>query len=151
MTTVPHITAAEFKIMKVIWRLQEATVRLVKDELDRTGEEPLAYTTIMTMMNQLGAKGALAVDKTRQPFLYRPGLRREQVIAQRVSQFIQQVFDGQAGELVLRLVEDSELSPDDLKRIEAKIEAREQSDGDNLSKFKRVPRASGDDRGETMR
>lgn len=123
--SIPHITAGEFRILKVLWSLGSATVRDVKDSLAQGNDDELAYTTVMTMMNQLAAKGALAVDKTRQPFVYEPALRREQVVGQRISQFLHQVFDGQAGELVLRLVEESDISPEDLKRIEAKIEARE--------------------------
>lgn len=122
---VPHVTAAELRILKVLWRIGSGTVRTVKEELERDGGDPQAYTTVMTLMNQLAAKGGLHVEKDRQPYLYRPALRRESVLAERVRQFISTVFDGQAGELVLSLVEEAELSPDDLKRIEAKIEARE--------------------------
>ncbi|TWT39948.1 Penicillinase repressor [Phycisphaerae bacterium RAS1] len=123
----PHITEAELRIMKVLWRLGESNVRDVKDALVEPGEEPPAYTTVMTMMNQLAAKGALGVDKSRQPFLYRPAVRREQILGQRLKQFLNSVFDGQAGELVLRLVEEASISPEDLKRIEARIDAIEKA------------------------
>ncbi|MFN0136401.1 MAG: BlaI/MecI/CopY family transcriptional regulator [Phycisphaerae bacterium] len=124
---VPHITAAELRILKVLWRIGDGTVRTVKDELEREGGEPLAYTTVMTMMNQLGAKGGLDVDKDRQPFIYRAAVKRDQVLRDRIQQFLSNVFDGQASELVLQLVEEAELSKDDLKRIEAKIADRERS------------------------
>lgn len=124
----PHITAAELRIMKVLWDSGSGTVREVKEALAAGGEDNPAYTTVMTLMNQLGTKGALHVDKARQPFVYRPAVRREQVLNHRLRQFLQQVFDGQAGELVLRLVEDAELSPEELKRIEARIEEREAQD-----------------------
>ena len=68
---------------------------------------------------------ALDVDRSRQPFIYHPAIRRDQVLGHRLKQFLQTVFDGQAGELVLRLVEEAELSPEEWKRIEDKIEARE--------------------------
>jgi predicted transcriptional regulator len=122
---MPHVTAAELRILKVLWRIGAGTVRTVKDELERDGGDAQAYTTVMTLMNQLAAKGGLHVDRDRQPYVYKPALRREHVLAERVKQFISTVFDGQAGELVLRLVEEAELSPEELKRIEAKIEARE--------------------------
>lgn len=125
---VPHITAAELRILKVLWRIGDGSVRTVKDELEREGGEPLAYTTVMTMMNQLGAKGGLHVDKDRQPFIYRAAVKRDQVLRDRIQQFLSNVFDGQASELVLQLVEEAELSKDDLKRIEAKIADRERSD-----------------------
>lgn len=128
MASIPNITPAELRILKVLWRCESGTVRDVKDQLNGDGDDAPAYTTVMTLMNQLASKGVLSVDRERQPFVYRPAVRREQVLGQRLRQFIQQVYDGQAGELVLRLVEDAELSPDDLKRIEAKIEARERGE-----------------------
>jgi len=124
----PHITAAELRIMKILWDSGAGTVREVKEALAASGEDDPAYTTVMTLMNQLGTKGALDVDKSRQPFVYQPAVRREQVLSHRLRQFLQQVFDGQAGELVLRLVEEADLSPEELRRIEARIEQREAQD-----------------------
>src|SRR5262245_11805654 len=98
--TVPHITSAELNVLKVLWKSGAATVREVKDKLSASGEEAPAYTTVMTLMNQLAAKGALEVDRSRQPFVYQPVVRRELVLAQRLKQFVHNVFDGQAGELV---------------------------------------------------
>lgn len=123
--SIPHITEAEFRLMKVLWKLGAGTVRDVKNEIEKeVGENP-AYTTVMTLLNQLAEKGALKVDRTRQPYVYRPALRRESVLGERLTQFLQTVFDGQAGELVLRLAEQADLSSDDIKRIEAWIEHRE--------------------------
>lgn len=128
--STPHVTAAELRILKVLWRLGRGTVRDVKEALAAEGGEDPAYTTVMTLMNQLASKGALAVDKDRQPYVYVPAVGREAVLGDRLKQFLDTVFDGQAGELVLRLVEEAALSPDDIRRIEAKIEAREkQTDG----------------------
>lgn len=127
--STPHITAAELRVLKVLWRLKQATVRDVKEELERDGDgDPPAYTTVMTLLGQLAAKGAADVDRDRQPYVYRPALRREQVLSERLRQFLSTVFDGQASELVLRLVEEADLSPEDLKRIEAKIAERERSE-----------------------
>src|SRR5262245_58234131 len=122
----PNITAAELRILKVLWELKRAaTVREVRDRLVAEGPDQPAYTTVMTLMNQLAAKGALEVDKERQPFVYQPAVQREQVLGQRLKQFLHTVFDGQAGELVLRLVEEANLSADDLRRIESMIEDKE--------------------------
>lgn len=127
MPPTPHITPAELNVLKVLWDLGPATVAQVRDGLTERSGEALAYTTVMTLMNQLAAKGALEVDRARQPFVYRPAVRRERVIQQRIREFLQSVFDGQAGELVMRLVDDAELSPEDLKRLEERIAARERT------------------------
>jgi len=49
-------------------------------------------------------------------------------LGSRVTQFLQTVFDGQAEDLVVHLVEQTDLSPEDLRRIEAKIHRREQAE-----------------------
>ncbi len=121
---IPNITAAELRVLKALWKLGSAPVREVRSELEAAGEEP-AYTTVMTLMNQLAEKGVLDVDRDRQPYVYTPRLRREQVLRDRLRDFLSTVFDGQVGELVLGLVEEDELTAEELRRIEAKIEARE--------------------------
>jgi BlaI family transcriptional regulator, penicillinase repressor len=125
---LPHITEAELRIMKLIWQRGTGTVRQVLDALPATGEDRPAYTTVMTLMKQLADKGALAVDRERQPFVYKPAVRRDQVFRHRVSQFLHEVFDGQTVDLVLRLVEDEELSAEQLRQIEAKVRQREQAE-----------------------
>jgi predicted transcriptional regulator len=127
-TPTPHITAAELRIMKVLWELGSATVRQCLEALPPDGGEPPAYTTVMTMMAQLAEKGALAVDRTRQPYVYVPTVRRDQVLRHRLTQFLETVFDGQAEDLVLHLVEQADLSAEDLRRIEAKIQKHERSE-----------------------
>jgi len=126
--SLPHITSAELNVLKVLWKSGPATVRDVKDALAAEAAEPPAYTTVMTLMNQLAAKGALEVDRSRQPFIYKTAVRREQVLTQRLKQFVHSVFDGQAGELVLRLVDEAELSHDDFRKIEKRIEQRERDE-----------------------
>ena len=130
----PNITAAELRILKVLWQIEQGTVRDVLDGLHAEYEERPAYTTVMTLMNQLAAKDALDVDRTRQPFVYRPLAGREQVLGDRLKQFLNTVFDGQAGELVLRLVEEADLSPEDIRRIESRIESREAQSSDRTNK-----------------
>ncbi len=125
----PHITPAELDVMKVLWQLGSGTVQQVIDALPPSETKP-AYTTIMTMMKNLGEKGALEVDRGRQPFVYTPRVRREQVLRQRLESFVQTVFDGQAEDLVLHLVEESDLSPEDLRRIEDKIQKRAAREAD---------------------
>jgi len=129
-----NITAAELRILKILWQIGSGTVRDVKDQLAAESDEAPAYTTVMTLMNQLAAKSALHVDRGRQPFIYKPAVQRERVLTHRLRQFVENVFDGQAGELVLRLVEQAEISPEDLKRIEAKIDAKEKSPAKGKSK-----------------
>jgi BlaI family transcriptional regulator, penicillinase repressor len=116
----PDLTPAEFNVMKALWQLDHATVAEVRAELGRRGHE-LAYTTVMTLLGRLATKGAVLVDKAREPFVYQPAHRRESVLKDRLRDFVREVFDGQAGSVVLSLVDDESLSADDLKAIEQRI------------------------------
>lgn len=117
MARIPHLTSAEFEILKVLWRLGQGTVAEVRASQQRGGAVP-AYTTVMTLLGRLAAKGAVLVDRSREPFVYRSAHRRESVIGSRVRDFLRDVFDGKADSLVLHLVEDEALTLEDLRALE---------------------------------
>ena len=145
MTRPPDLTPAEFNIMKVLWSLERATVAEVRSVLNRqaarAGTE-LAYTTVMTLLGRLAAKGAVQVDRSKEPFVYRAAHRRESVIGSRVRTFLQDVFDGKADSLVLQLVEDEALSVEDLRAIERTISAAEASETSDASETSETSDAS---------
>lgn len=124
----PEMTPAEFELMKILWRLRSGTVAEVREELERASGTELAYTTVMTLLGRLAAKGALRVDKRRQPFVYQPTCRRESVLKHRLRDFLDTVFEGDADALVLQLVADDNLSVDELRRIERLIEDDEEGE-----------------------
>lgn len=106
--------------MKALWELGKGSVAEVRALLQERGNE-LAYTTVMTLLGRLAAKGAVLVDKAREPFVYRAAYRRESVLRERLRDFVRDVFDGQADSLVLRLVEDESLTREELRDIERRI------------------------------
>lgn len=128
MTRPPDLTTAELRVMKALWEVGDGTVAEVRSELARRGQE-LAYTTVMTLLGRLAGKGAVQVDKAKEPFVYRAAYRRESVLRDRLREFVREVFDGQADSLVLNLVEDESLSKAELKAIEKMIGDAERPKG----------------------
>jgi predicted transcriptional regulator len=63
--------------MDEVWRHEEVTVRQVLEALNR-GAKERAYTTIMTIMNRLEAKGALRRRRRGRSDVYRPVLSRQE-------------------------------------------------------------------------
>jgi predicted transcriptional regulator len=118
------MTPAELRVMKALWQLGHGSVAEVRAELGVRGQD-LAYTTVMTLLGRLATKGALVVDREREPFVYKPAHRRESVLRERLRAFVRDTFDGEASSLVLRLVEDEALSRQELREIEKKISAAE--------------------------
>jgi BlaI family penicillinase repressor len=116
----PTLTTQELAIMKVIWRRDTATVRDVYEDLRSTRH--IAYTTVMTMMNILEAKGYLKKEKEGRAFHYRPSRPARMVIASMVREFVNRVFDGAARPLLVHLVKDGRLDEDERRELRRLIE-----------------------------
>jgi predicted transcriptional regulator len=104
----PTLTPQELAIMKIVWRRGTATVREVYEDLRESRR--VAYTTVMTMMNILAAKGQLKKEKHDRAFLYRPSRPERVVLTSMVREFVDRVFDGAARPLLLHLARDRHLS-----------------------------------------
>lgn len=111
----------EFQMLKVLWSLKGATVAQVRQRYNELNRTSLAYTTVMTLLGRLAAKGAVKVDKEREPYLYSATSRRQTVLRDRLRNFVKSVFDGNADELVLHLVESEKLSADAVERLRGAI------------------------------
>jgi len=66
----------ETVVMDRLWKRRRATVRDVVDDLSKT--RSLAYTTVMTIMTRLHAKGLLVRDREGKTFVYRPAFTRDE-------------------------------------------------------------------------
>jgi BlaI family penicillinase repressor len=117
------LTDAELEIMHVIWELESATVRQVHEFLNQ--QRPLAYTTVMTMMNILEEKGHLTRRKEGRAYRYEPVRPKSQVISGMVDEFVRRVFEGSATPLVVSLVKDKKISKKDLDEIARMIRETE--------------------------
>lgn len=64
----------EYDVLSVLWRDSPATVGVVRDRLNdgRPDDEPLAYTTVMTVLSRLFDKGLMHRDTTDRAYAYRP-------------------------------------------------------------------------------
>jgi BlaI family penicillinase repressor len=112
------LTVQELAIMKIMWRVDAATVRDVYETLRKT--RPVAYTTVMTMMNILEDKGYLSKTRLDRAFRYRPTRPQGLVVGSMVREFINRVFDGASTPLLLQLVQETRLTKaerDELLRL----------------------------------
>jgi predicted transcriptional regulator len=61
----------ESEVMGVVWRAgRPVAVREVVDDLNESRAEPLAYTTVMTVMSRLAEKDALSRRKSGRSYVY---------------------------------------------------------------------------------
>jgi predicted transcriptional regulator len=109
------LTEQELEIMKIVWARERATVRDVYEAL--LERRKVAYTTVMTMMKILEQKRYLKKTQVDRAYVYRPAQPQRQVIGAMVREFVNRVFNGSAEPLLVHLVEEHELSREDLEEI----------------------------------
>ena len=71
----------------------------------------------MTMMNILEEKGYLRKSAKEKAYVYGPSRTRASVVKGMVKDLVKLVFDGSAEPLLVQLVKDRQLSPEDLEKI----------------------------------
>jgi BlaI family transcriptional regulator, penicillinase repressor len=124
MTTMrkanPTLTPQELAIMKVVWRLEKATVRDVFDALN--AHRRVAYTTVMTMMRILEEKGYLKKSLVERAHVYRPAKPRHLVVGAMVKDFVDRVFDGASDALLVHLARDNRLTEKQRQIVKRLIE-----------------------------
>ena len=106
--------------MKVVWQREASTVRDIYETVRKT--RPIAYTTVMTVMNVLEEKGYLKRTLVDRAYVYRPARPQQQVVGQMVTDFVDRVFDGAAAGLFLHLAKDNRLSKAERDSIRRLIE-----------------------------
>src|SRR5262249_13600179 len=125
-TPTPTLTPQELAIMKVVWKLQSATVRDVYEQL--RSKRDIAYTTVLTMMKILEQKGYVKKSRAEKAFVYRAAKPRAQVIGGMVREFVDRVFDGASRPMLLHLVKEAKLSDKERKALLRAIEEVEEEE-----------------------
>ncbi len=117
----PTITDSERAILEVLWDQDEASVREVADELSR--RKPLAYTTVLTMLNVLGKKGLVTHRSEGRAFIYRAAITREQARKQALDHLLRQFFKGSPNMLAQHLVSEHDIDPAERALLQDKVDA----------------------------
>jgi len=91
------LTPLELDIMKAVWRRAPTSVRNV--QLAIQPSRPLAYTTVMTIMDRLRQKGFLTRRFQGRTHFYEPVISHGEVRNEAVSRLIEDFFDGSAENL----------------------------------------------------
>jgi BlaI family penicillinase repressor len=125
MTTKTHystLTMAEAEVMNVIWDRSPASVPDILDGMTRS----LAYTTVMTTVRILEDKGFVAkCGKRGRAFLYQPEADRDEVRGSMSNELADRLYNGSVKSLVLNLVQQEDITADDLAEVKRMIEELE--------------------------
>ncbi len=90
-------------VMAILWRREGATVREVSEELNK--RRPLAYTTVLTIVRRLFARGLLEREPEGRGFRYRPAKTRDELLRELSDELIDRLFSDFGEIAVARLDE----------------------------------------------
>jgi predicted transcriptional regulator len=111
----------ELDVMGVLWDLGSGTVAEVRDKLPAD----LAYTTVLTILRNLEAKELVDHTTEGKAHRYRPRVARKTARRSALARVVDKLFHGSPEQLITQLVEDEQLSADDLRRLRALLSTQE--------------------------
>jgi predicted transcriptional regulator len=105
--------------MKVLWERGESAVSdLVTAVSD---ERPLAYTSVLTTVRILENKGYVLHRQEGRAFLYSPCIDEFEASKSEVRHVLQRFFGNSRERLLLSLLGDDDITPEELKRLRETI------------------------------
>ena len=110
----------ELDVMGVLWATGSATVAPVRELLPAD----LAYTTVLTILRNLEAKGFVRHEGEGKAHRYFPLVARKTAGRSAVARLIDKMFGGDPAMLVSHLVSDHPLSSEELRKLHATLGER---------------------------
>jgi BlaI family transcriptional regulator, penicillinase repressor len=120
----PRLGKVQRQIMEVLWREKRATARQITEELSRT--QPLAHSTVQTLLRKLEAKGVITHDVEERTFLFRPLVQPSDIATSATRDLLGRVFQGSVYGLVAHLLQHETISPEERRRLRELIDQEEQ-------------------------
>lgn len=118
------LTEAELRLMKVLWRRGESAVSdLVAAMPDG---ETLAYNSVLTTIRILEQKGYVTHRQEGRAFIYCPCVEEQEASRSEIRHIMQRFFGDSRERLLLSVLRDEEVTPEELDRLKEAIAAAEQ-------------------------
>lgn len=112
---LPRPTDAELAILRVLWRLGEATVREIHQELAR--EQATGYTTVLKLLQIMHEKGLVERDESQRAHVYRSAVAQQKTQRQLVKDLLDRAFGGSSAALVMNALSAKKASSEELDAI----------------------------------
>jgi predicted transcriptional regulator len=117
------LTDAELRVMKVLWVKGTGTVQQVLDSI--TEKPVLAYNSILTTIRVLERKGYLKHSKDGRAHVYAPVVHQQDATRTEIRHLVSRFFRNSHEDLVLNILEDQGIQPDELDRLRKMLDRRD--------------------------
>lgn len=118
------LTEAELRVMNVLWARGSGTVQQV---LDSISQKPvLAYNSVLTTIRVLERKGYLKHIKDGRAHVFAPVVRQAEATRSEIRHLVSRFFKDSHEDLVLNILEDQGIEPEELNRLRKMLDRSEQ-------------------------
>jgi predicted transcriptional regulator len=117
----------ELDVMTVLWQRRSGTVTEVQAALTT----PLAYTTVLTILRNLEAKEFVRREEEGRAHRYFPKVKQRAAQRRALRTLIDTLFLGSPEALLTQLVDDHDLSADELRRIAKRLTRGAEKEGNS--------------------
>ena len=108
-------TESELEILQLLWKMGQATVRDVHEELSKT--KASGYTTTLKLMQIMDEKGLVVRDTTSKTHVYRAAYSQEKAQSSALDKILSTVFEGSTSDLVIQALGHHKASKDEIDAI----------------------------------
>lgn len=122
MTKALEITPAEWRVMRIIWTLGEATSTEIVTILQRTVDWKPA--TVKTLLRRLVARGVLTTTRKGRAFVYHPLVGEQSTMDQVADELFQSICERCVGRTINHVVSHAVLSQDDIKQLQETLQGK---------------------------
>jgi predicted transcriptional regulator len=113
------LTEAELRLMKILWRRGESAVGDLVAAMPAGAT--LAYNSVLTTIRILEQKGYVTHRQEGRAFLYSPCVAEQEASQTEVRHIMQRFFGNSRERLLLSLLGDDEITPEELQRLKQAI------------------------------
>jgi predicted transcriptional regulator len=129
-TKSESLTDREAQIMDILWRRKGATAEEIRALLPGEPHD----STVRTLLRVMEQKGLVAHDVNERTFVYKARIVQSKAQRKAVQALLDRLFGGSVKNLVLQLLDDEEITPEELERL-----AREGKPGPKSSAKRGLP------------
>jgi predicted transcriptional regulator len=112
------LTRLEEEIMLIVWKLEQA---FVKDIIDEMPEPKPHYNTVSTMMKLLQEKQFVSYTAYGKTYQYYPLIMKENYCSAQVKPMLKNYFEGSTKNLVSFFVKEKNISVGELEKLVAEL------------------------------
>jgi predicted transcriptional regulator len=113
------LTEAELRLMKILWQRGESAVGDLVSAMPEGSS--LAYNSVLTTIRILEQKGYVQHRQEGRAFIYSPCVAEYEASRTEIRHMMQRFFGNSRERLLLSLLGDDEVSPEELKRLKEAI------------------------------